>query len=131
MSSNTRKSAFLGMPYGTASNKLRKMVLFDLLCQMKHNCCFKCKKEIENVDQLSMEHMRPWEGRSKELFWDLNNISFSHLRCNKPHKYPSRVIQDDKIQCNKCKEFLEAKFYHSDKSTKIGIYYICKKCRQR
>ena len=75
-----RKSAFLGMPHGTACNRLRKMVLFNLLQRHGENICFKCSETIEHADDLSIEHKEPWEGVSVELFWSLENIAFSHLR---------------------------------------------------
>ena len=42
--------------------------------------CFKCKSKIKIVEELSIEHKLPWEGISIELFWDLDNIAFSHLK---------------------------------------------------
>lgn len=77
-----RKSQFLGMPHGTASSRLRKLILFDLLRRHKENICFKCTQLIEKVEELSIEHKKPWEGVSVELFWNLENIAFSHLICN-------------------------------------------------
>lgn len=89
--SNEKKSAFLGIPFGTACNKLRKIVLFNILKKHGENLCKRCGKEIEFISELSLEHIKPWEGISVELFWDLNNIGFSHLHCNvraasKPNK---------------------------------------------
>lgn len=75
----------LGMSQGTAMNRLRKMILFSLIQEVKRDLCFVCGKKIEVVADLSIEHKEPWEGRSAELFWSLNNIAFSHLRCNTPH----------------------------------------------
>lgn len=76
------KTAFLGMPFGTASHRLRKIVLFSLLKKHNENICFQCKKEIETVEELSMEHKKPWLNESIDLFWDMDNIAFSHLHCN-------------------------------------------------
>jgi hypothetical protein len=84
--SGARKSAFLGMPHGTAGNRLRKMILFNLLQRHGENVCFKCAEPIETAEELNIEHKQPWEGISVELFWDLENIAFSHLRCNKNHR---------------------------------------------
>ena len=84
--SNERKSQFLGVPFGTACHKLRKSILFHLLVKLKENVCFKCGSIIDKIDELSIEHKLPWEGRDAKLFWDLENIAFSHLHCNTPHK---------------------------------------------
>lgn len=83
--SNRKAVETLGMPHGTAANRLRKMLLFRQLKKHNENTCIRCEKEIETVDELSVEHIKPWEGISAELFWDLDNIAFSHTRCNVPH----------------------------------------------
>lgn len=80
--SNIRKSEFLGIPHGTAQSKLRKMILFQLLKRLNENFCFQCGAEIERVEDLSIEHKKPWLNESIDLFWDLDNIAFSHLSCN-------------------------------------------------
>ena len=81
--SNERKNQTLGMSHGTAAGKLRKMVLFRQLKKYKDNICARCSQEIETVDELSIEHLKPWEGISADLFWDLDNVAFSHARCNR------------------------------------------------
>lgn len=75
-------STQLGMPRGTAANRLRKLVLFDVLQRHNENICYRCNLEIRNANELSIEHKKPWEGVDTNLFWDLNNIAFSHLSCN-------------------------------------------------
>jgi len=62
MSSNARKAAFLGMPYGTASGRLRKIIMFNLLQRLNENVCFMCGKIINTPDEPSIEHKKPWEG---------------------------------------------------------------------
>jgi len=80
-----RKSELLGMPVGTAQHRLRKMILFSLLVKHKENVCFRCGQVIDTVDDLSVEHMKPWASvDDPNLFWNLDNIAFSHLQCNKP-----------------------------------------------
>lgn len=79
---NSRKTIQLGMPFGTACAKLRKLVLFDLLKRYNENVCYRCKEIIDNADDLSIEHKKPWLDNDVNLFWDMDNISFSHLRCN-------------------------------------------------
>lgn len=83
--SNEKKNQTLGMNHGTATHRLRKMILFSLLIRLKENNCFKCGKVIDAIEELSIEHKLPWEGRDAKLFWDLDNIAFSHLKCNRPH----------------------------------------------
>lgn len=75
----------LGMSLGTASGRLRKMLLLRQLKKYGDNICARCGKSIELIEDLSMEHIKPWEGRSTDLFWDLDNVAFSHIGCNLPY----------------------------------------------
>jgi hypothetical protein len=135
--SNARKSAFLGMSHGTACNRLRKMVLFDLLRRHGENVCFKCSKEIETAGELSIEHKRPWEGVSVELFWAMENIAFSHLRCNTPHNYRGngvwrrRVGPEGTAWCRSCKAFLPVAGFsrHSGRWNRLQPW--CDECYRR
>lgn len=79
-----KKAKQLGMPPGTAANKLRKSILFKLLKESKQNFCFQCGAEIETEEELSIEHKVPYLDSEdpKKLFFDLDNIAFSHLFCN-------------------------------------------------
>lgn len=75
------------MPHGTATNKLKKALLFSLVQKCKEDLCYRCGQTIETVEELSIEHKKAWENVSIDLFWELDNIAFSHLKCNKPHSY--------------------------------------------
>lgn len=91
MSANEKKRKQLGMAAGTANARLRKLILFSLVQKTEQDTCFRCGKRIETVDELSIEHKQSWLDVSVELFWDLDNIAFSHLSCNvaaskKPHQ---------------------------------------------
>lgn len=110
MSSSSKKSAFLGMPHGTANARLRKMILFRLIKKCGEDTCFRCGKAIGNLDDLSIEHKLPWENRSVDLFWDLDNIAFSHLKCNTPiaRRGPTREEHArTKLSDNEVKRLLE------------------------
>ena len=79
-----KKQEQLGMPLGTASAKLRKNILFNLLKETGKNICYQCGKLIDNEDELSIEHKIPYLDSEdpKKLFFSLDNIAFSHLKCN-------------------------------------------------
>lgn len=81
---NRVKAEALGMSHGTAANRLRKMILFSLVCRLELNTCYQCGSEILSVDDLSIEHKEPWLRADDpvESFFDLDNIAFSHLSCN-------------------------------------------------
>jgi hypothetical protein len=120
----------LGMPQGTAMNRLRKMVLFRQLKKYNDNICTRCEKEIETVNELSIEHIKPWEGRSAELFWDMDNISFSHLRCNIAHTFHGgiarrRIPPDGMAWCVMCKKFEPRENFHNG-SRWDGLQQWCK-----
>lgn len=109
---NAKKAAQLGMPSGTAANQLRKMVMFSLIQRLDEDWCFRCGEPIETVDELSLEHKEHWLDVDVDLFWDLDNVAWSHLSCNsgaKRHReYPERQhgtlwkYQKDKCRCEAC-----------------------------
>nr|DAH69639.1 MAG TPA: antitoxin [Bacteriophage sp.]DAR01898.1 MAG TPA: antitoxin [Crassvirales sp.] len=82
--SNKKKSNQLGMPIGTAQAILKKNILYNLLVRFNLNKCYQCGNTIDKVEELSIEHKTPWldSDTPKELFFNLENIAFSHLSCN-------------------------------------------------
>lgn len=82
--SNDKKSEQLGMSYGKAGNILRKNLLFYLAQKSGMDICFQCKKPIKSVDDFSIEHKVPWldSNNPVELFFSMENIAFSHSKCN-------------------------------------------------
>jgi hypothetical protein len=72
----------LGLPIGTASGRLRKMILFKLVQETRRDVCYRCGERIKAVGDLAIDHKEAWLGVSTELFWDLENVAFSHSRCN-------------------------------------------------
>jgi hypothetical protein len=129
--SNLRKDETLGMPHGTAAGKLRKNILFHLLKKHSENVCVRCSKIIEDVRELSIEHLKPWEGISAELFWDLNNIAFSHTQCNRPHRTTSlrKVGPIGTSWCSKHQAFRPIDEFHKKSSSWNGLDDYCKFCR--
>jgi hypothetical protein len=130
MGSNNQKSATLGMPHGTANNRLRKNLLFKYITQAGDNFCFKCGTKIEAVDDLSVEHKEPWEGRSADLFWDLDNIAFSHLTCNRPHNRGGEKLRKvgppDTSWCITCQAFKPNEDFWKSNRTWSGFEKYCK-----
>lgn len=115
---NQLKNEQLGMSHGAAANILRKNIMFSLLKVHGYNVCYHCEKEIENAKQLSIEHKTPWlySANPRELFFDLNNIAFSHLRCNsgaarktRKTKHPSEWAYAKGCRCEDCREIRRKK----------------------
>lgn len=116
--SNSKKAEQLGMPIGTASGKLRKTIIFDLLKQLNQNYCFQCGAEIVFENELSIEHKIPYLDSENpvDLFFNLNNIAFSHLKCNvgaaRPNqtiKHPSESAYKKGCRCDDCKNIQRLK----------------------
>ncbi|MAH47149.1 hypothetical protein CMI37_15080 [Candidatus Pacearchaeota archaeon] len=81
-----RRNKFLGMSYSTAFHRLRKSIMLMLLRRLDANWCYRCGGEIKTERELSIDHKKSWFNVSVELFWDLDNIAFSHLSCNSRNK---------------------------------------------
>jgi len=130
---NENKAKFLGMPWGTAAGRLRKMIMFDLLKQFDKNFCYKCGNLIKDIDDLSIEHKKPWLYVDKNLFWDLDNIAFSHLKCNTTDR-PRGLDEDCKKGlhwCSSCKKCLPIKYFGKCSASKSGLKPYCKSCRKK
>lgn len=82
--SKNKKIAQLGMDVGTASSQLKKSILFSAIKKLNQDTCYRCQKKIDTVNELSIDHIVPWidSPSPKELFFDLDNVTFSHLSCN-------------------------------------------------
>lgn len=111
------KDIVLDMPFGTAAQRLRKSIMFDLIKKLNLDICFRCGQVISEISELSIDHKISWE-YSKEpikLFFDLDNIAFSHLHCNiafgnkpklarKPLKHGTHTSYTRGCKCGLCKE---------------------------
>lgn len=81
----------LGVKAGKALGMLKKSIMFSLVVETKRNICYRCGKEIESVDDFSIEHMESWKRSDNPIdkFYNLNNIAFSHETCNRKAVYHS------------------------------------------
>jgi hypothetical protein len=73
----------LGQDPSKASYKLVKDLMWMFITETNRNICHQCGETMCR-NTFSIEHKIPWlhSDTPKELFFDLNNISFSHLKCN-------------------------------------------------
>ncbi len=78
-----KKKLQLGMNPSTASHRLVKDVLWSLIVKTGQSLCCKCGGEMSR-ETFSIEHIEPWLDSEDPvgLYFDLENIGFSHLRCN-------------------------------------------------
>lgn len=81
MAQNTKHKQ-LGMNASTASAILLKDILFRYIEKDNINC-FRCNSPMTR-ENFSVDHKEPWlhSDNPKDLFFNLSNVSFSHLKCN-------------------------------------------------
>ena len=79
-----RAKKLLGLPLATANYRLYKQVLFSVVVKLGENVCHRCSLAIESSDELSIEHKEDWLSAKypAQVFFDLENIGFSHILCN-------------------------------------------------
>ena len=68
---------------GTASGRLLKDLLFDFITKSGLTKCYQCNGELTR-ETFSIDHKLPWlhSNNPIEMFFDINNIAYSHLKCN-------------------------------------------------
>jgi hypothetical protein len=87
-----RRTELLGMPFNKASRDLWRVVILGLLHDTGRDYCYRCERRISDPKEISIEHKVPWESTQRpELFWDLNNVAFSHKKCNRPLSHRLKV----------------------------------------
>jgi hypothetical protein len=134
-----KKRSQLGAPIGTATHRLRKLVLYHLVHKLGLNRCHRCHKRIESPDDLGIDHKEPWLDVSAELFWDLSNVTFSHKHCNimarrslagrKFGPSPLRKIgPPGTAWCDRHHEFLLVENFHHNRTKWNGVQSFCKGC---
>lgn len=81
---NKKKDDQLGISHGTACYRLKKKILFHLVQQANLDVCYRCQEKIFDINAFSIEHKVPWLDSHDpyEVFFDIDNIAFSHLSCN-------------------------------------------------
>ena len=118
--SNANKAELLGMPFGTATHTLRKVLLFKFVQRAGEANCYRCGDWIFDIKDLTVEHKEPW-GSAKdpvEAFFDLDNIAFSHMKCN----YGARR---ENTHCPQGHEYTRENIYWYPKG-----HRECRRCRE-
>lgn len=92
---NEEKSRQLGLNASTAQNQLRKLIVFNLVKKCDLDTCYRCGQKIETVEDLSFDHKIDWlyKENAKELFFDVENIAFSHKSCNYSARGMTKAIR--------------------------------------
>ncbi len=100
----SKKIEQLGMNPGTASHRLVKDLLWDFIVDSYLSFCFHCGESMSR-DNFSIEHKEPWLDSSDpvKLYFDLNNIAYSHRVCNsKAGRKPNQkyFTKEDRLKAN-------------------------------
>lgn len=129
---NKKRTTFLGMSFGTARAQLQRKVLFDLVQKAEEDICFRCGGKILKLEELSIEHKKNWLDVNPELFWDLQNVAFSHQKCNSGNHRNLISCPPNKSWCYVCKTMLPvANFWKAKIGAKrsSGLKLECKSCK--
>jgi hypothetical protein len=133
-----KKSQQLGLNHSTAQGRLYKMIMFRLVQKAGEDSCFRCGEKILKIEDLSIEHKRPWLDVDPTLFWDLNNLAFSHKTCNyaagRKGKIPGNSIYDKAPKgtswCTGHKDYLPIENFGRDNRSYNGKHKYCDGCRK-
>ena len=130
----------LGMTYGKAYNRLLKDILWMLIVEADRYKCCRCGQCMTRED-FTIEHIEPWLHSEDpiKLFFSLENIGFSHYKCNiaarrnsseiKPPECGTNKKYDYGCRCDKCKEassIYRKSIYTTDKRRKKHLKYKLK-----
>ena len=126
----------LGLSPSTARNLLKRNIIYYLAQKTGMDICFRCGNRIEQPQDISIEHKTPWLDADITLFWDMDNIAFSHRKCNKPNRNNGgsgrkRLRIDGKIWCPQCQEYLSVDNFRRNKNNIDGLQSYCKDCTQK
>ena len=134
-----KKSMQLAMPIGTASHRLRKMIMLQLLRELRKDSCLRCLARIKEPEDLAVDHKSCMARRVTRTVLGSRNIGFSHRRCNsiarrsaKGRKLgPSihrKIGPPDNAWCTGHADFLSLTAFNQNKSTWAGVQSFCKSC---
>jgi hypothetical protein len=135
-----KRSAQLGMLYNTVRHRLYRLLLFDLMRRCGVDLCARCGLPITDVKDFTIEHVKPWLDVDTALFWDLDNIGFSHHACNSAAarvteasrgiEYKRRVGPEGTAWCTSHQDFLDIGNFSANKYNWNGLQAQCRECRK-
>lgn len=111
----------LNMSSSKANRTLTKILIFNLVKEIGEDKCFRCGYEIESVDDLSYEHKVDWLNSENPYFnfHDLNNITFSHLKCNVENTVKNRPRKVAEMLEKEREMKISSKGWVTDKNGKL------------
>lgn len=135
--SKGRSERELGMPFGTASGRLKKAIMLSLVQAAGRDECFRCGQAILTAEELSIDHIADWRGVDPALFWDVGNIAFSHRNCNSAAGRRAsgggtpmrRIGPAGTAWCGRHRAFLPREQFTANASRWNGLHDRCRECR--
>jgi len=112
---NEKKTNQLGMNYSTAYNRLIRDIIWSLIVDSGRYRCCRCNEFMTREDY-TIEHIEPWQDTEDpvKLFFSLENIGFSHHKCNMEHKrrhgfasqavHGTSTMYERGCRCDPCKQ---------------------------
>lgn len=121
------------MNFCTASGRLKKTLFLSLVQRLSLDVCYRCKQPIVNPEDLSIDHIEDWQDNDPKLFWELSNITFSHIKCNRPSRrkgglHRRKKSPDGYSWCSSCSESKPKNDFANKSSRWNGKHQNCKKC---
>lgn len=111
----------------TASNRLVKDLLYRLVVETGKDSCFRCGKKLSR-STFSIEHKAAWldSDNPVELYFDVNNIAYSHLACNAAASRSRIKLTDEERAASLSREreanrIRMAKLYDPEKRRKVYL----------
>jgi hypothetical protein len=125
----------LGVSIGTARCRLVRLIIFDFIIKTANNKCFKCLSPM-TLEDFTIEHKKPWfnQNKASDLYFDLENISFSHAKCNRPdnpnwNNSSKRIDSPEGFSwCNVCKTHKELEHFYTKNKRWNKVEFKCKDC---
>lgn len=123
------KTKQLEMSPSNAGYKLQKALLVSLIQRLGLDVCFRCHQKIEASD-ITIDHKVAWlhSDDPKKLFFDLENIGFSHSRCNSSNRRRASSTKNKHglpgvfFNCNNSVRPWRAKICSKGKKTSLGSF---------
>lgn len=107
--STKKREEKLGMNDTRARKILNKDLLFHFAKQLNRGDCYRCGKEMKRED-FTVDHIENWLNSDDpiSLFFDIDNIAFSHLSCNRSAQRtliscPSLAAYKQGCRCDECR----------------------------
>lgn len=124
---NKKWKAQLGLCPTSATNRLKKNIIFEYAKRLGLGNCYRCGEEL-SVKDFTIDHKKNWLDIDLNLFWDVDNIAFSHFYCNSVNSSSKQALRKrTSKECKECKEFLPLNSF--GKTTINGFRSYCNPCR--